>query len=273
VGADLLADGRLTFVAGDRGSALIGLDAGGTVILPRSLADRIGLKVGDSMAFTVAGTAPATLAVRGIVDRTLPGSAGETMLVGWPDATGRFGVQGADFFAVRFEPGQAATARPALEAAATTLGLDPNPLDRVQGAVADALGQVFSLFDALAAVAVLVAGLGIVNTLTMNVFERVREIGVLRATGMTRRQVWRMVVVEAGVLGVVGAVLGSITGLAAGAAMVLLAGGGALSGSLDIPWVTIAIASVFGVAIAMLAAYYPARLASGLSIVRAVQFE
>ena len=47
-------------------------------------------------------------------------------------------------------------------------------------------------------VAVLVAGLGIVNTLTMNVVERVREIGVLRAAGMTRRQVWRMVVVEAG---------------------------------------------------------------------------
>ena len=45
----------------------------------------------------------------------------------------------------------------------------------------------------------IVAALGIVNTLTMNVLERVREIGVLRAAGMTRRQVWRSVVVEAGV--------------------------------------------------------------------------
>ena len=54
-------------------------------------------------------------------------------------------------------------------------------------------------------IAVVVAALGIVNTLTMNVIERVREIGILRAAGMTRRQVWRSVVVEAGVVGLAGA--------------------------------------------------------------------
>ena len=54
----------------------------------------------------------------------------------------------------------------------------------------------------------IVAALGIVNTLTMNVLERVREIGVLRAAGMTRRQVWRSVVVEAGITGLVGAICG-----------------------------------------------------------------
>ena len=75
--------------------------------------------------------------------------------------------------------------------------LDPVPLDRIQGAVSDALDRVFGLFDVLSLVAVVVASLGIVNTLTMSVLERVREIGVLRAAGMTRRQVWRSVVVEA----------------------------------------------------------------------------
>ena len=50
----------------------------------------------------------------------------------------------------------------------------------------------------------------------MNVYERVREIGVLRAAGMTRPQVWRMVVVEAGVLGVVGAIVGCLTGIVVG---------------------------------------------------------
>ncbi len=69
------------------------------------------------------------------------------------------------------------------------------------------------------------AALGIVNTLTMNVLERVREIGVLRAAGMTRRQVWRSVVVEAGITGAIGAICGVVAGLLIGALMVLFAGG------------------------------------------------
>ncbi len=272
-GADLLADGRLTFVAGDRTAALTGLDAGGTVILPRSQADRLGLGLGATMRFTVGAASPADLRVAGIVERTLPGKAGETMLVGWKDAAALFGVLGADSFAVRFAPGSMAGAQPALEQAARELALEPNTLDVVRGAIGDALGQVFGLFDALAVVAVLVAALGIVNTLTMNVVERVREIGVLRATGMTRRQVWRMVVIEAGVLGVIGSLLGCLAGLAAGAALIALTGGGIGAAGLDIPWATMGLAAAFGIAIAMLAAYYPARLASGVSIVRAVQFE
>ena len=56
----------------------------------------------------------------------------------------------------------------------------------------------------------------------MNVLERVREIGVLRAAGMTRRQVWRSVVVEAGVTGLVGAVCGIAAGIGVGALMVVL---------------------------------------------------
>ena len=76
--------------------------------------------------------------------------------------------------------------------------LEPRPLERRRAPSAHTLGRVFGVFDVLAVIAVIVAGLGIVNTLTMNVLERVREIGVLRAAGMTRRQVWRMVVVEAG---------------------------------------------------------------------------
>jgi putative ABC transport system permease protein len=230
------------------------------------------------MRLALGGGATAEMRVAGIVARGLPGRSAETVFVGWSDATGRFGVLGADSFAVRFAPGQAVSARLALEQAARQLALEPASLDAIGGAISDALSQVFGLFDALAAASVLVAGLGIVNTLTMSVLERVREIGVLRAAGMTRRQVWRMVVVEAGILGIVGAVLGSLAGLAGGAALIVLAGGSSAAGlfgagSLEIPWATIGLAALFAIAVAMLAAYYPARLASGLSIVRAVQFE
>jgi putative ABC transport system permease protein len=272
VGADFLADGRLVFVEGERATALAALDRGGVAIVPRGQAERLAVGLDDVLRIAVGGGTTVDLRVVAIVERGLPGGTGETVFVGWDDARTSFGVLGADFFAVRFKPGQAGVARQSLEAQARTLALEPSPLDRVQGAVANALGRVFGLFDALAVVAVVVAALGIVNTLTMNVVERVREIGVLRATGMTRRQVGRMVVVEAGILGLVGAIIGALAGLAAGAALVALAGG-RLDLPIDPPWGALVLCFLLGVGASMLAAYYPARLAGGLSIVRAVQFE
>jgi putative ABC transport system permease protein len=227
--------------------------------------------VGSTLTLAVGEGKVVDLRVGGIAERTLPGGVGEAVLVGWPDATAVFGVAGADVLAVRFAPGQAAAARPRLEAAARLAALEPNPLETVAGAVDTALGQVFGLFDALALVAVVVAALGIVNTLTVSVLERVRELGVLRAAGMTRGQVRRTVVVEAGILGIVGSALGIVTGLVAGAILVLLAGGGPLI--LDLPWTSIGVAVVLGIGISMAAAWYPARLASRLAIVAAVQHE
>ncbi len=209
----------------------------------------------------------------GIAERTIPVRSGEAILVGWGDATGTFGLTGADAFAIRLAPGATAAERAELTTTAHAFALEPSTLDRIAGAVDDALGRMFGLFDALAIFAVIVAGLGIVNTLTMNVAERVREIGVLRAAGMTRRQVWRMVVVEAGVIGLVGSVLGCVTGLVAGQVMIGLAGGGALRLPFEPDWRTVAVVAIFGVVVAMLAAVWPARVASRISIVRAVQAE
>jgi putative ABC transport system permease protein len=89
---------------------------------------------------------------------------------------------------------------------------------------------------------------------------------------MTRRQVWRSVVVEAGITGLVGAVCGVASGVVVGALMVVLSGG-RWDLAAAIPWLAVATAFVLGVALAMLAAAYPARLASGVSIVRAVGHE
>jgi len=271
VGADFLADGRLTFVEGDRAAALPALDAGGAAILPVAAAERLGLGLGDMITLALGGGATLDLRIAGVVARSIPGGGGEAILVGWADASGPIGVPGADVFAIRFEEGSGAAAQTALEAAARGLALEANPLARVQGAVTDALGRVFGIFDALALIAVLVAGLGIVNTLAMSVVERVREIGVLRAIGMTRRQAARMVVVEATVLGLVGAVLGAVVGLGAGAVLLFLSGG--LVASAGLPWPSIAVAAVLGLAGPAIAAWYPSRLASRISIVRALKFE
>jgi len=174
------------------------------------------------------------------VAHSIPAQDQEAILIGWSDALADFGVTGADFYAVRFAAGQESTARPALDKMATSYALEPNDLDRVSGTVGDALDRIFRLLDALALIAVLVAGLGMVNTFSMSVFERIREIGVLRATGMTSRQVWGMVVIEAGVLGVIGSIIGAAVGLLVGA--LLVAGRVAALGSSSIrrglrsPW-------------------------------------
>lgn len=270
-GGDFRDDGRLTFIAGEREAALTAIDAGGAAILPRSVADRTGLGLDSTLTLAVGEGRVVDLRVVGIAARTLPGEVGEAVLVGWTDATGIFGLEGADVFAIRFEPGRAADARPLLEETARLAALEPNPVATVAGAVDSALGQVFGLFDALALVAVIVAALGIVNTLTVSVLERVRELGVLRAAGMTRGQVRRTVVVEAGILGIVGSVLGIAAGLVAGALLIVMANGGRLI--LDVPWTSILVAVGLGLGVSMAAAWYPARLASRLAIVAAVQHE
>jgi putative ABC transport system permease protein len=211
------------------------------------------------------------LRVAAIVERSMPGTNGEAVLVGWKDATGSLGVLGADAFAVRFTPSAFETARPALRETARSLALEASPIERIQGAVAEALARVFGLFDALAIVAVIVAALGIVNTLTMGVVERVREIGLLRAIGMSRRQAMRMVVVEATILGVVGVVLGAGAGLAAGTLLLELGGSHQHTGG--VPWLPIGVAAALGLVLPAVAALYPARMAARVSIVRALHFD
>lgn len=271
VGADMLSDGRLTATDGDRVKALHALDDGGSVIVPAAVAGRLGIHAGDVMSLALSGGHHLDLKVAAIVARSIPGSGGEAVLVGWKDATESFGVTGADAFAVRFQPGAAPVARDALAQTARTYALEASPIEQIQGAVAEALARVFGVFDALAIVAVIVAALGIVNTLTMSVVERIRELGVLRAIGMSRRQAVRMVLVEALVLGIIGVVLGSAAGVAVG--LVLLALGGGLGPVAGVPWLPIELATALGLVLPVIAALYPSRIASRFSIVTALQFE
>jgi putative ABC transport system permease protein len=128
------------------------------------------------------------------------------------------------------------------------------------------LDGLIGLFDALALIAVVVAALGIVNTLSVGVSERVREIAILRSHGMTVGQVQAMVVTEAAIMGAVGGVAAIVTGLAVGWAMLGAAAGGV--DGLAVPWALLAIVILVGTGVAALAGLYPARVAGGLPIVR-----
>ncbi len=270
VGADLAADGRLVLVSGDRASALAALDASGAAIVPQSVADRMNLAVGSTLtAVTAAGAVP--LHVVGIAARTIPGQAAESVLVGWGDATSRFGALGADALAVRFAPSATSADRSAFNALAVGAAFQPQSLDEIAGTIGRTVDLLAGLFAAFALVALLVAGLAIVNTTAMNVAGRRRELALLRAAGLTSRQAWRLVVLEAAILGFDGALLGVIGGLAATG--LLAAWGSGPAGSFAIPWLEAGLAAVVGVSLAVLAAAYPARVAARAPIVSALGLE
>ena len=81
------------------------------------------------------------------------------------------------------------------------------------------IDQLLTFMTVMLALAVLIALLGIVNTLALSVFERTRELGLLRAVGMTRNQVRAMVRWESAVISLIGAVSGAVLGIGIGLAM------------------------------------------------------
>jgi putative ABC transport system permease protein len=136
------------------------------------------------------------------------------------------------------------------------------------------MDQAFSMFDVMAVLAVLISSLGIVNTLMMNIMERTQEIGMLRAIGMTRGQVIKMVLSEAGLMGVIGGLVGLAFGVLL--AKIFLTGMTAMSGyRLDfiVPLGGVITSLVVALVISQLAAIHPARKASRTNILEAIHYE
>jgi putative ABC transport system permease protein len=136
------------------------------------------------------------------------------------------------------------------------------------------MDQAFSMFDVLAMIAVLVASLGIVNTLTMNVMERTQEIGMLRGLGMTRGQVVLMILAEAGMIGLVGGLLGLVFGVIL--SRIFLLSMTAMSGyqlTYILPTQGIIVGLVLAIVVAHVAATLPARRAARVRILDAIHYE
>ncbi len=260
--------GSLIFTSGDRSAAFDALRAGGAVLVPAPIAARDGLVVGGELMLGLPGQKPTAFQVAGIVAYSIPSQGGDgDLLVSLADAKGTFNATDASLWALAPKPGEDPAAfRAAVTATAATLAAQPITASDLAGDLSRSLDRLIGLFDALAFISVLIAGLGIVNTLSVGVIERVREIAILRSHGMTVRQVQAMVVAE-------GAILGTIGGLAAAALGLLVAwilvSVGAVSdfGGVAVPWVLLAIIVLLGTGVAALASIYPARLAARLPIV------
>ena len=136
----------------------------------------------------------------------------------------------------------------------------------------DQIDAALRLFTGLLAFAVLIAVLGITNTLALSIFERTREIGLLRAIGMGRRQVRRMVRWEAVLIALFGALLGVILGIFLGWAVTRALADEGL-GAFSIPFTQVAAAFVLAGFGGVIAAIWPAHKAARLNVLEAISYE
>jgi putative ABC transport system permease protein len=163
----------------------------------------------------------------------------------------------------------------AVQAAVQKVAEAANPLANVQSnqeVIDDISGQINSVvypLYALLAVIVVISIVGIINTLLLSVFERTREIGLLRAVGTTRRQVRRMVRYESVITSVIGATLGVVVGVVFGGMVIYRID--------EIPFAfptgQIIIFFIVAIIAGILAAILPARRASRLDVLSALQYE
>jgi putative ABC transport system permease protein len=243
------------------------------VLITRALADRHGLEIGDSLTLLSAGR-PVPLTVRGMLASTEldQAFAGNVVVVDLSTAQDVFGRWGRlDRIDLKVGPGRAAAVAAELARVAPP-GVEVGPPEGRTKQV-ESLVSAFELnLTALAFIALFVAGVLIFNAIAMSVVRRRRELGTLRAIGLERAQVARLILLEGATLGALGSVIGLLLGtwvadLALGAVsrtlteLYLIAGAERLR--LD-PW-TYGIGLAIGCATAIVAAWLPALEASRTS--------
>ena len=244
--------------------------ATGGLVLAAALADDLGLDAGDVVAAGLPG-GTVELPVVALVD-------GEGLDVrGFldPATWERHGGDRSTVFNayVLF----AADVDTEVALAATEAALTDLPQVRVldQAGFADAIGaqldQLLGVVYALLALSVLVALLGIANTLALSVVERTREIGLLRAVGMTRPQVRRMVRMEAISVALIGAALGLALGVPLGAVFTRVERFNLTA--LVVPWPELLLGAVLAGVAGLLAGLLPARRAANLDVLDALYAE
>ena len=136
----------------------------------------------------------------------------------------------------------------------------------------NSVNQLLGIVTALLLLAVVVAVLGIVNTLVLSVVERTRELGLLRAVGGTRRQVRTVVRRESVLMSLLGAVTGIALGTLSGVALSRALVDEGIT-TIAIPTLTLAVYLVVAAAVGVLAALGPARRASRVDFLRAIASE
>jgi putative ABC transport system permease protein len=243
---------------------------GRTVAMAEERAKEQNLTVGSTVTVQLAKGEQRTYAVAVLYAKN-----------GVMDGTQLSGAAAADFSQTRLTDGFAkATAGAAV--ADVQKRIEPLLADNPEVSVQDRsafvkqqaaqLDTVLLMVQILLALAILIAVLGVINTLALSVIERTRELGLLRAIGMRRSQIMRMITVESVVISVFGALLGLLVGSGLGVATVKALKDQGIT-ELGFPWAQmgtyLAVAAVVGVVAAIL----PAIRAARLNVLNAISYE
>ncbi|PAZ13560.1 hypothetical protein CLM62_23885 [Streptomyces sp. SA15] len=262
---------NITYAEGNTAAAL----ADGGLAMSADFARDHGVRVGSRIPVEFQGGRTTELTVGALADQASEG----------------FGMQGGLYFGLatleKFAPGGQDSAVYVNAASGTSADdlranlertLDPYPQVQVRDLadykelVHDQIAVLLYLVYALLGLAIVIAVLGVVNTLALSVVERTREIGLLRAIGLARRQLRRMIRLESVVIAVFGAVLGLALGLVWGVCTQQVL---ALQGmdALAIPWYTILAVVVGSAVVGVVAALLPALRASRMNVLAAIAHE
>ncbi len=233
-------------------------------------------KVAKEKSWRVGQVVPVTFARTGRHQLTLAGTYSENQLAGkYLISTATYDLNFSShldniLFVAGRDDVPATTTKSAVTAAAAAFPNvtveDQTEFKKSQSGQVD---QLLGLVTALLGLAVLIAVLGIVNTLALSVIERTREIGLLRAVGMSRRQLRRTIRLESVIISVFGALLGLVVGVVFGAALVRALKDDGIS-TLVIPVEQLALYVVLAGVVGVLAAVLPARRAAKLNVLQAV---
>jgi putative ABC transport system permease protein len=240
------------------------------LLVPRATADAWGWQVGSTVAGEYPDGTRASLRIAGIYADN-PLTADRPYIIS--PASYRPHAPGDLIHLAYVDTDDGSRARRSLESA---LAAYPNvELQDRQEAKAKARGEVNQLLGmviALLVLSILIAALGIVNTLALSVTERTREIGLLRAVGMSRRQLRRMLRYESVVIAAFGATLGLGLGVAFGWALQRVLADDGID-VLSIPFGQLALYMVAAAALGVVAAIWPARRAARMDVLRAITTE
>jgi putative ABC transport system permease protein len=259
---DLPATLTLRMTAGTAGAL-----SRGELLVDTGTATTDHLSVGDTVPVKFAGTGPGTIRIGGIYQpNTLIGS---------------FLVSDGYYLAHFASPAPAAllvrtTGTVADRGVTRALARYPNiqvqTRSQFEQASAASVNQLLGLVYALLGLAVIIALIGIVNTLMLSVFERTREIGLLRAVGLSRRQVRTMIRSEAIILAIFGAIIGIVIGSVMGVALVAALRHQGITETV-LPAGRLLLFLVLSGLLGLVAASWPARRAARLDVLRAIVTE
>jgi putative ABC transport system permease protein len=260
------------------GRQLIAEDTGNVVVLGSTIARKYGVVAGGTVdirgeSFEVLGTLQPTLSTPD-TNGFIPLSTAQALYLGDLPPLVAESLR-ADELANQIVVFPEVGADPTTVAAAIEAAVE-NSATMTGAKFSETVGATTVIFNAIiigvAAISLIVGGLSVINTMAMSVAERTREIGIRRAIGGSRRRIVRELVAEAGVIGL----LGGLIGLGLGAAVVVLVNeAGRSSGTVlfDLTAQTAAFAVGFSTILGMVAGIVPAWTAARLDPVSALRYE